>query len=335
MVCHEYGQRPLWMDRGPLQKEAARRLKTTVSRRSTSAQEPGTTSQEPSGPYRASTNGNLNAYGSSDLNRQLMIGGFDLDLSTGGDVQKDNPFYEQAWDENLLAAPFYIDLGSNADPANLFDPWVLSSTNTTPLAQSQLAFANAETTIDLGSLDTAAATVAGFQQTEPLQLWSDRTLPMQQDYFEGPARRSMSGPQMPLHKPRYSNTALSPPVNGQTMHLVDDELLMDYFDRVFYIYCPFYTSRQQHSRGWLLSLLRGECSSYHAAMALTELHRSTGPSLNTKEQGSHHRLALQKLQKGLAPFTLGIRPASPTVRISLLTSILHLFLYEVRLQAHM
>lgn len=97
-------------------------------------------------PYRASTNGNLNAYGGSDLNHQLMIGGFDLDLSTGGDSQKDNSFYEQAWDENLLAAPFYIDLGSNADPANLFDPWVLSSTNTTPLLalawrQTQLAYA--------------------------------------------------------------------------------------------------------------------------------------------------------------------------------------------------
>lgn len=121
------------MDRGPLQKEAARRLKTTVSRRSTYAQEPGTTSQEPSRPDRASTKGSLNAYGGPSLNHQLMIGGFDFDPFTGGDPQKDNPLYEQAWDESLLAAPFYIDLDSNADPAHLSDPWVLSSTSTTPL----------------------------------------------------------------------------------------------------------------------------------------------------------------------------------------------------------
>jgi hypothetical protein len=119
------------------------------------------------------------------------------------------------------------------------------------------------------------------------------------------------------------------------MPFVDDDLLMDYFDRAFHIYCPFYTSRQQRSRGWLLSLLRRECSSYHAAMALTELHRSKTSSHSTEEQISHHRLALQELQKGLAPFALGMGPASSTARIGLLTSILHLFFYEVSLQARL
>lgn len=66
-------------------------------------------------------------------------------------------------------------------------------------------------------------------------------------------------------------------------------------------------------------------------MALTELHRSIRPSLSTKEQGSHHRIALHELQKGLAPFTLGFGPASSTARIGLFTSILHLFFYEVTL----
>jgi hypothetical protein len=83
-----------------------------------------------------------------------------------------------------------------------------------PLAQAPLAFTNAETMMqDPSCLDTAAA-VAGYQQTEEFELWSDLTPPMQQDYFGIAPQHSISGSQTPSHEQQFGNAALTPPVNG-------------------------------------------------------------------------------------------------------------------------
>ena len=328
------------MDRGPLQKEAAHRMKSIVSRKRSSPQDP-----EPA-PHKPSRSGSDSGYGTSpslpdqkalkspNLEHEFMIDDLDIDIPTFNeeDTRGNNSYDNQAWNAGFLAAPVSANFDSLANIALLPDPLLFSPTSTIPLAQPQLDPMIIDSlTRDTGNIDVAAA-MARFQQTGVNQLWPDMTTPVQQDCFNMSARQSISTPQTSFHKQRYSSSGLTSPVNGQIPAIVDDDLLMDYLDRVFYIYCPFYTSKQQQSRGWLLSALRREGASYHAALALTELHRPK--RLLTNEQGSHHRLALQEVQEGLARLGTIAGGASSVDRIGLLIALLHLLFYEVRSQVN-
>ena len=116
---------------------------------------------------------------------------------------------------------------------------------------------------------------------------------------------------------------------------VEDILFMYYFDHVFHIYCPFYLLSNRQARGWLLSILKRVKSAYHAALGLSEMHLMTStqdrsyPSRTTA--GRHYDLALQELQVSLARSSAWSGNLGLAHNVEVLTTILHLLFYEVRL----
>lgn len=116
---------------------------------------------------------------------------------------------------------------------------------------------------------------------------------------------------------------------------VEDTLFMYYFDHVFYVHCPFYFPTNQRGRGWLFSILKRVKSAYHAALALSEYHQSTlsqhSSAHHLRARGRHYDLALHEMQVSLSRSDTWSGNLGLGHDIEVLTSILLLLFYEVRL----
>ncbi|RAL04001.1 Zn(II)2Cys6 transcription factor domain-containing protein, partial [Aspergillus ibericus CBS 121593] len=103
----------------------------------------------------------------------------------------------------------------------------------------------------------------------------------------------------------WSTSPSDPTMGGRT----EDELLMHYLDRAFYVQYPFYHTRDRQRRGWLLSLLRRVKPAYYASLALSERDLlSTSLSrgelrmrlTELRAKDGYYDLALQGMQRIIA-----------------------------------
>ncbi|GKZ19208.1 hypothetical protein AbraIFM66951_008042 [Aspergillus brasiliensis] len=118
----------------------------------------------------------------------------------------------------------------------------------------------------------------------------------------------------------------------------EDELLMHYLDRVFYIQYPFYHTQDRQGRGWLLSLLRRIEPAYYASLALSELDLlSTSLSKNElparlaqlRIKDGYYDLALQGMQRIMADSFSWNTQSQFTHSLEGLISILQLLFWEI------
>lgn len=126
-----------------------------------------------------------------------------------------------------------------------------------------------------------------------------------------------------------SVTAPSPPTASAKDLLwhgeIEDALFLYYFDHVFYSYCPFYFPSTRQGRGWLFSVLKRVKSAYHAALVLSDYHRSG----SIRQRNEHYDVALQELQISLARSSAWSGSLGVAYNIELLTTMIHLLFSEV------
>lgn len=88
----------------------------------------------------------------------------------------------------------------------------------------------------------------------------------------------------------------------------EDMLFMHYLDHVFYIQYPFYDALDKQSRGWLLSILKGVRSAYHASLALSEHHLLSTQSrhfdiatsrMKLRSKDSYYDLAHREMERSV------------------------------------
>jgi hypothetical protein len=341
--CDGYGPRPYWMDRGDLQREQARKMKRIISQIKSDIREHKllSTSQnvEPELDTLAARNIATSRLPPSDPTQETLLqSGLAPEhnlqlLSREGDLYTSS---EPIWSEPLHSSNF------STEP--FYDQTIgISIYNQRPSEASQRLSMSISPVIDerdsRNSIDVSRQNVQPEANMEAMVPLCDPTLSTfcssvlsgysnEADSSFLTQKNSSSGFAYHISQP----ARLSHPILCGD---VEDILFMYYFDHVFYVHCPFYFPTNQRGRGWLFSILKRFKSAYHAALALSEYHQSTLTQHNSshpiRTRGGHYDLALQELQVSLARSSTWSENLGLAHNIQVLTSILHLLFYEVRL----
>ena len=341
IACDGYGPRPYWMDRGDLQREQARYKTHIIAQFKSAMREnelPGT-SQEveheldalaartiapSSHPPANRTQETLLRSGLAP-ERNLQLLGRDEGLHTSS---------EPIWSEAINNADFSTELFY--DQTDRMSSNNQSSDDASQTLATSIAPVTEESNVR-GSIDGSRSNSSSEANMDAMDLLNE---PMLSEYCSPELSGYSSKADWSLCGQRISHSGSTDLVSQQAglsnsiWHGdVEDILFMYYFDHVFYMHCPFYFPSNRQGRGWLLAILKRVNSAYHAALALSEYHHSTstqhGSAYPVRTRGGHYDLALQELQTSLARSSAWGGNLGLTYNVEVLTTILHLFYYEV------
>jgi len=342
--CDGYGPRPDWMDRGELEREQARKIKHIIwqTKSNIRQQKLLSTSQDVRTEIDplAARNIATSRLSLSDPIQETLL---QSRLAPENNLQspsREEDLYtsnEPIWSERFHSAGF---------PAESICDQTVGMSTYNPSEASKRVSMTISPGID--ERDTRTSIDAPRQNTQPeanmeaMVSLCDPTLStfhgirssvVSTYSYEGDPslltqKNSSSGFAYHVSQPARLNNAI---LCGD----VEDTLFMYYFDHVYYIHCPFYYLANQRGRGWLFSILKRVKSAYHAALALSEYHQSTLSQHNSsnliRARGRHYDLALQEMQVSLTRSYTWSGNLGLAHNMEVLTSILLLLFYEVRL----
>ncbi|OTA90725.1 hypothetical protein M434DRAFT_397812 [Hypoxylon sp. CO27-5] len=326
IACDGYGPRPYWMDRGDLQREHAR-YKTHIIAQ-----------------IKAAMRENDLPATSQDVERELdgLVAGTAATSSHPLAHPTQETLLRRDGDSHASSEPIWNETLNNADSQqHSCDQTVrMNSCNQSSSDASQTLVTSISPITDecnvRGSVDISRSNSSSETNMDTMDLLFD---PIVSEYCTSELSGYSSEADWSLCAPRTLHSAstdlisqragLSNPILHGDM---EDILFMYYFDHVFYMHCPFYFPSSRQGRGWLLSILKGVSSAYHAALALSEYHHSTsmqhGSAYSTRARGGHYDLALQGLQTSLARSAAWSGNLGLNHNVEVLTTILHLLFYE-------
>ncbi|KAH6674829.1 C6 transcription factor [Halenospora varia] len=283
--CRGYGDKPRWMDHGPLQRDQALRIKQIVGRTSSKRRKQHMFHPSPDmNMVFKETSGSVDASSSYSLGEGPPNGaGWHREVPG-----KEDQFH--AWnigldlfDEDILSAssqglPFIAEsFSKNCSWGNDLTPDNSVSSEYTLMPSTSSGISE-----DFRAKSTPTRDPSTVQKDSGVHAYGN----------------SREGIHLGV------NSASTPewPVSS---HSADDRLLMHYLDVVFYIQYPSYKPSFNQSRSWLFSSLRRARSVYHATLALSELHirstveRSLLPSLLNK--ADHYNMPIQEMELTMEP----------------------------------
>jgi hypothetical protein len=361
LECHAYGEKPAWMDSGPLQREQALKVKRVVSQNNshrrrrrmlrTSSplqeinlemefihEELSSTSEAPSNysADRAQLHGtgwDVETLGSGSFDgtaAQIWNMDLDVDLEFLGEDVSGAPSQENTFAAELLfSSPRWANTGR-------FDDKLTGRGGEGPSAVHKQSE-------DTGSKSTPTPKTYNLQKGSG----EHRSVTSEKAILEGVKNVSgidsaewswsskiTSGPAVKSGTATKDDSILGDyPENLVLREEKEDVLFMHYLDEVFYTQYPFYNSSLKQSRGWLFSTLKRVKSVYLATLALSECHMqsaSENPMPPTQSNKNHYyEMALAQIELKVKRFSsLGGR-SSLVHGIESLTCVLQILFYEV------
>ncbi|KAF2443239.1 hypothetical protein P171DRAFT_496605 [Karstenula rhodostoma CBS 690.94] len=341
--CHGYGPRPYWMDRGALQREQALKLKHLISQikfNMRQQKESGTvehvearlndlitghrtlTRRLISEPAKKTPSKSALAF----INDHTSVGtGVDLSTSTRSIHSEPSDYVtftsEPCFKRTLGATMCGCSQCSSGTSPN-------SSNSDFFLEQEEITREYVDLLMQSGQSKFSKETMVSLH--EPVLISNHYNTENEQSNGRN-ARCASPQNSFPGFECQMTQPVGRPNLNPAAD--TDDDLLMHYFDRVFYLCCPFYPSTSSHGRGWLFSILMRKSSVYHAALALSEYHQATSSQQTSFQlmqgRGKHYNLALQELQACIGNLCSGYENLCLEHNIEVLAAILHLLFYEM------
>ncbi|OBT40316.1 hypothetical protein VE00_10424 [Pseudogymnoascus sp. WSF 3629] len=292
------------MDNGTLQQEQATKIKHIVRQTSRSKRRRWTVNSDALSlecgssqalSLSASVDGLLDGWGDEPTQNNIFPGVGVIDTTSLDESTWTNLFDNDSLASQALLSPngitelsktsLNVDLErpliSTGSADTIFD----SSSELVDARQSEGMWDDSETRDDLLTSDGTAWTSCSDKE-----IFLESRLESATHYQIHPVTRcqkdaltaGISGPQI---------TALAGMNRLASGGETEDMLFMHYLDQVFYIQYPFFDAHKKQKRGWLLSILKGVKSAYHASLALSEHHL-----LSTQFRNSETTTSLMKLR---------------------------------------
>ncbi|PWY87259.1 C6 transcription factor [Aspergillus sclerotioniger CBS 115572] len=345
LECHGYGPRPFWMDNGALQNEQASKFRQMVSQaRSRKRRQKLLLSTRSSGRNPAYPFFNAAQEEFHDLPRESDLAAFNA-LACSAPIQHHPIPTTEApsifSDEDFAVSPLFsknMEWAQNSSsPASSVEGLLLTP-SLHGLHEPGIVWGGMVSPEDLG-LATSKTTLSDLDDL----MWSasldsphfqEATLPT--DHGNGKPTSDMHA----LAAATCGQAILWPmsPSDSAMGERAEDELLMHYLDRVFYIQYPFFHSRDRRGRGWLLSILRRVKPAYYASLALSErdllstsLSRDeiTTRLTQLRAKDGYYDMALQGMQRIMAGSFGWHAPTHLANSLEGLISILQLLFWEI------
>ncbi|GLA61274.1 hypothetical protein AtubIFM54640_001793 [Aspergillus tubingensis] len=343
LECHGYGPRPYWMDNGALQNEQASKFRQMVSQaRSRKRRQKLLLSTRPAARGKVYPFFNVAQDEVQGLNRDsnaAALNNSTLACSTMPLNQLPTPGGTSVFPEEDYAT-FSKQLEWSQNPSSPSSSVEgLLTPNVLEIQEPGIAWGDMVTSDDFGLAlsKTALSDLDDFMWSASLDsphLQKDPTLSPDPTNLQPTSGMHMLAAATCGQTISWPMTPVDP-ISGSKS---EDELLMHYLDRVFYIQYPFYHTQDRQGRGWLLSLLRRIEPAYYASLALSELDllstslpQSELPArltqLRTKD--SYYDLALQGMQCIMADSFSWNAQSQFTHNLEGLVSILQLLYWEI------
>ena len=352
LECHGYGDRPIWMDSGPLQKAQALKVKNAVSRNNFHRKKrrsecPDSERSADMDIAQEGMSSNSEGHSNYSTDRAHPYGtGWDIEVQANG--PSDEP---QFWNMDL--------------DMNFFDKNICMGVSEENLLATESYF-NIPRWANEKEADDELASHCG-QKVLPLPVYrhydgagSKSTITAVSPNHQSAGEQPYFAPEDGMHTgennaarigwPRSSRTTPGPLVNHT--HAVkeasvfdvssrepllrqdkEDMLLLYYLDEVFYAQYPLYNAPNKRFRNWLFSIIRRVPSVYHATLALSECHlESTIENYTTtKKKGDkdYYTLALQEVELKVKECSSLSGGAQLVNSLESLACILQILSYEV------
>ena len=323
LECHGYGDRPLWMDSGPLQKEQALKVKRAVSRNNSQRRK--------------------RRLGCQDSERRLEMDIAHEEMSSNSEAPSNYSadraqLRETGWDVEVQAnvppneAQFHI-WNMNLD-MNLFDKDISMAFPEENLFTAQSFFNNPgwankkgvddELTNSSGQKGLSLPVNRDYDETGPKSILTPKISNLQKAAGEQrsgvPEEEKFAGENNTsgVGWSRGSKIATGPLLDDTTAMREaavfdyyleeptllrqdkEDMLLLHYLDEIFYTQYPFYSNPHKQFRSWLFSIIRRVPSVYHATLALSECHMESITAncrITTKpKEKDYYTLALHEVE---------------------------------------
>jgi hypothetical protein len=341
ITCYGYGDKPVWMDNGPLQREKALSIKRILSQNKYKGRKEHIRRTSSSLPDLHEETSSASIAPSNYHSKEVPSNGADWSTEMMGEG-----FNSQTWNMDF----FDMDYSATSSQDNLCTSKSFSNNR----HWENDIFVNNHLS---SRHDSMPSSVPGGSQD--LEATSNRTQNMstvQKDGEQsacgisqnemhlqaiGVSAADLLGSDPPTHVQGLSANEvvkeypMFPTYPGQSVlgEEIDDDLFMYYLDEVFYDQYPFYNSHCKQSRGWLYSVLKRARSVYYATLALSERHiQSTVESAvlpTLSKKSNYHALACREME-------LSTREASwsgtacQDRSVEGITCILQLLFFEVR-----
>jgi len=306
------------MDNGALQQEQAAKIKHIVRQTSRSRRRRWTVNSDALSleggssqalSLSASVDGLLDGWGDDQTQSNIFPGVGVTDATSLDETMWTNLFENDSLASQALLSPNGI---TELSKSSLIVDW----------ERPLLSTGSAETIFDSSSESVDGRQCEGIwddSETRDDLLTSDGTAwtssSDKEDFLES---RSESATHYQIHPvTRRQKDALTAGISGQQIMALaglnqlasggetEDMLFMHYLDQVFYIQYPFFDAHEKQKRGWLLSILKGVKSAYHASLALSEHHllsvqfrnsETTTSFMKLRSKDSHYYLANQEME---------------------------------------
>ncbi|GLA40430.1 hypothetical protein AnigIFM63309_008263 [Aspergillus niger] len=343
LECHGYGPRPYWMDNGTLQNEQASKFRQMVSQaRSRKRRQKLLLSTRPSARNTVYPFFNVAPDELQGLTRDSNVAAINnstlvystvplhqLPTPEGTSVFPEEDYTtfskQLEWAHNPSSPSSSVEGILTPNVLETQEPGIvwgdMMNSDDFGLAMSKSSLSDLDDLMWSASLDSPHLQKEPTLSPDPTSLQPTSGTHM---LAAATCGQTISWPGTPLD-----------PIPGSRS---EDELLMHYLDRVFYIQYPFYHTQDRQGRGWLLSLLRRIKPAYYASLALSELDllsaslpKSELPArlaqLRTKD--GYHDLALQGMQRIMADSFSWNAQSQITHSLEGLVSILQLLYWEI------
>ncbi|KAK0106668.1 hypothetical protein ONS96_004288 [Cadophora gregata f. sp. sojae] len=271
--CFGYGERPLWMDSGPLQKEQALTLKRRISqskRRRRTRRVPDTASPPPDQSKDLSTvhgeashNAESVSSDSSDQN-QVVEGNWDLDVLNDSQLQ----IWSHDLDLGLLNEDFINGISQDNIPAGGSFQAYTGDANIDWLGYDLHGGLSSKVAkVGAGAMASPECdeSIPRIGDTQPILNLFPVNMPPADDHSslaQLPSTTSSTGKMGHIS----DNLLAKVPFEEE----IEDILTINYLDEVFFMQYPFYNTPRKQTRGWLFSAMTRVESIRFATLALSE-----------------------------------------------------------------